>query len=88
MSHQVITAYFIGYSHDICLEKVHYLLGHRLLYSLLTKRWRADMSLSSLAEGALTPFIAESKKNGRLGARDSLRSVGMSMCHSFFSSSQ
>lgn len=52
------------------------------------KRCKADMSLSSLAEGALTPFIAQSKKNERFGARESRSSVGMSMCHSFFSSSQ
>ena len=39
-------------------------------------------------EGALTPFIAQSKKNGKFGARESRSSVGMSMCHSFFSSSQ
>lgn len=57
-------------------------------YSSPMKRCKADMILSSLAEGAFTPFIAQSKKNGRLGARDSRSSVGMSMCHSFLSSSQ
>lgn len=57
-------------------------------YSSSMKRCKADMILSSLAEGALTPFIAQSKKNGRFGARESRSSVGMSMCHSFLSSSQ
>ena len=57
-------------------------------YSSPMKRCKADMILSSLAEGALTPFIAQAKKNGRFGARESRSSVGMSMCHSFFSSSQ
>lgn len=36
-------------------------------YSSPMKRWRADMSLSSLAEWALTPFSVQSKKNGRSG---------------------